>query len=359
MRELVAFGLECECASCRIDAAAEFLAISDELVAKALSVSEVAQVARAEMRMRQNLTNKWRVRADQAAVMAGAVISRGGSISTALSAVDGVMKKWSVDVERGFTSEVGRIYKLARIAGHKKGNNQTTASLSYQVPNFEAQIEGGKEKVRKAKRVAAVRPTFDLVDERAIADLYDDQMIWIGRHYDKNIRRSIRDAVRPELIEGRTQVEAGKAVKAALAEQLRKVVVPGGFNGSDTKYFEGLAANTTTNARVRGQIRSFAELGLTTYEIVNPMDDRTTPQCVWMNGKKFQVADAQAHIETLSGATDPEFVKEHHPWLSMTEIKRISEGSGHRSAVDSSKLANAGLPLPPYHFRCRTTVDVA
>ena len=184
-------------------------------------------------------------------------------------------------------------------------------------------------------------------------------MIWIGRHYDRNIRGTIRDAIRPELIEGRTQVEAGKAVRVALAEQLRKVVVPSGFNGSDTKYFEGLAANTTTNARVRGQIRSFADLGLTTYEIVNPMDDRTTPQCVWMNGKKFQVEDAQAHIELLSGATDPEFVKEKHPWLNMKAIERISTGPGHISAADSAKLANAGLPLPPYHFRCRTTVDAA
>lgn len=358
MKDLISWGVECECASCRVDVAAEFLAAADELVAKALSISEVAQIARAEMRMRQLLTNKWRVRADQAAIAAGKVVSRGGTIKSALSSVDTVMKKWAADVRPGFTAEIGRVYKLARVAGHKKGNNQTKASLSYFVPNFQRQIDEGKEKIVKAKIVTAVRPTFDLVDEAAVADLYDDQMIWIGRHYDKNLRKTIREAVRPELIEGKTQREGGKAITAALSEQLRKVVVPMGFNGSDTKYFEGLAANTVTNARVRGQIRSFSELGLTKYEIVNPMDDRTTPQCVFMNGKVFEVRDAEDHIEKLSGATDPDFVKKNHPWLSMKELQKVSSGPGHKSESDSAKLARAGLPLPPYHFRCRSTVDV-
>jgi len=76
-----------------------------------------------------------------------------------------------------------------------------------------------------------------------------------------------------------------------------------------------------------------------------------------MNGKVFSVEVAVNHIEKLSGATDPDFVKANHPWLSFKQVQAISPQAGHVSKRDSDALARAGIPLPPFHFRCRTTVD--
>jgi SPP1 gp7 family putative phage head morphogenesis protein len=343
-----------------VDVTSAFLANADALIAKALVVSEVAQIARSEMRMRVHLLNHWRIRADQAALKAGNAVASGRSLEAALSVSDTVMDKFAGDVERGFKKEIETGYRLARNAGWKKGTGQTKASLSYQVANFTQQIEEGKEKVVKASRKspkATVAPVFDLADERAIKDLQDDQMIWVSRFYRKELRAAIRQSVKPSLIQGMGRTAAGKELRRALTHEFRNFGIPKGYKGSDASYFEGLAANTMTNARVRGQIRSFNDLGLETYVIVNPDDERTTEICRHMNGKTFQTADAVAHIEKLSGAKNPNFVRQNHPWLTHTKLLELSPKPGQQSAKDSKALVAAGLPLPPYHFRCRTTVD--
>lgn len=352
--DVLKHALECECGAAELDILHDVIAESDRMIAKALMISEIASIARTEVRMRDFLTSKWRVRADQSAARAGAIVSGGGTLKAAFAAVDKIMNRWDEEVAPRYGKDLEDVYTLARTAGHKKANGQTSASLQYTTPNFTENIESGKEPVQKAKRrVAEVVPSLDLHDEAAILALQDDQMIWIGRHYDSNVRDTIRTAVQPTVLEGLGRVEAGKRVADKVAKQLRKVTVPGGFNGSDAKYFEGLAANAATSGRVRGQMRSFVDIGVTRYEIVNPMDRRTSPICQFMNGRVFTVREATSQIESLAGATDPDAVRQIHPWLSAKAAKAVHGRGGDRA------LARSGLSLPTYHFRCRTTVDIS
>lgn len=346
--------LECECCSKQIDILHDVISVSDEAVAKALMISEVAQIAKIESNMREYLTQKWRLRADQSAKKAGAIYSSSKNLKASFAAVDNVMEKWDEEVSTRFGKDIENIYKLARDAGWKKANGQTSASLQYTVPNFTEELESEKSPVRKAKkRVAEVKPSLDLYDEQAIIQLQDDQMIWVGVHYSKNVRDSVRNSVSPSMLEGVSSYEAGKRVEEALRKQLRKVTVPGGFNGSDAKYFEGLAANTATNGRVRGQLRSFADVGVTRYEIVNPMDDRTSRICEYLNGMVFTIQEGLAQLERVSGATNPDHIKKYHPWVTASQARKIAGQGGTRA------LAKAGLSWPPYHFRCRTTIDIS
>lgn len=339
--------LTCECCAQELDILHDVIRLSDVSIAKVLMISEVAQIARSEMRMRDYLLGKWRLRATEAAARAGAVVSGGGNLTSAYAAVDKVMGKWAGEVEARAGKDLENVYYLARKAGWKKGTGQTKASLQYVVPNFTEEIEA----VQKAKRKAAtVLPSFDLLDEKAVDTLQRDQMLWIGRHYDANLREAVREAVKPGMIAGRGHDKIGPIVRDAVQKTLGKVVVPEGFSGSDAKYFEGIAANVSTNARVSGQIRSFKDIGITKYEIVNPMDERTTPICRHMNGKVFEVKDAEAQLKRTAAATTPEGVKQAHPWLSLVKVQAIKGSKG---------LAKAGLALPPYHFRCRSTVDVS
>lgn len=350
--------LSCECCAVELDLLHDVLVTSDVSIAKALMISEVAQIARLEMRMRDYLTGKWRTRASEASARAGSIVARGGSVTAACDAVDTVMGKWARDVEPRVTLDLAGIYRLARKAGWKKASGKTRASLQYVVPNFTEELDAKRESVQKARgkgkgEIADVLPSLDLADERAVKGLQADQMLWIGRHYRKNLRDAVRGAVEPGMVRGVGHDVAGKRVAAAVEKELGRVVVPKGFRGSDAKYFEGIAANTATNARVQGQIRSFSDIGITSYEIVNPMDDRTTDICAFMNGQVFQVSDANDQIERTAAAKNPAQVKEAHPWLSVREIKSIYDKGGNKG------LAEAGLSLPPYHFRCRSTVDVS
>lgn len=347
--------LSCACCDRKLDLLHDVLVTSDISIAKALMISEVAQIARLEMRTRDYLTGKWNARAKDASARAGSIVKGGGSLKAVYSAVDKVMGKWAGEVETRVTGDLARVYKLARVAGWKKAKGKTKASLQYVVPNFTEELDAGRERVTKAKsdKTGEALPSFDLVDDKAIADLQDDQMLWIGRHYDANVRAAIRSAVQPSMTQGVGHDVAGRRVAEAIARELGKVVVPDGFRGSAAKYFEGIAANTATNARVRGQVRSFSQIGITRYEIVNPMDDRTTEICAFMNGQVFTVKDAEEQIAKTSAAKTPAGVKRAHPWLPVGRVQKIFAKGGTKGLV-----AN-GLALPPYHFRCRSTVDVS
>lgn len=352
-QEVSSLALACECCSQDVDIAHDFLALSDVAVAKALMISEMAQIARTEVRMRGYLIAKWNVRAEQAARHAGILVAAGGTLDGALKSVDAVMHRWAQEVAPTVGAEIERIYQLAREAGWKKANGQTKQALQYVVPNL-SEVDSSVAKAKKKPKLKTpeLKPSFDLHDEQAVIQLQDDQLIWIGGHYAKNVRDVLREAVKPSVIEGLGRAEAGKRVREAVESKLKGVSAPSGFRGSQAKYFEGLAANIATNARVRGQIRSFADLGVTHYVIVNPMDERTTEICRYMNGKVFPVSAAVAQIEKVSGATDPDEVKDAQPWVSAARAKEIG-------ADGTDALAAAGLALPPYHFRCRSTCDIS
>lgn len=349
--------LECECCSTRVDILHDVVTYSDEAVAKALMTPEVARIAKLEMRMREFLLAKWNVRATAAAKAAGNRVAGGGTLKNAFAIIDKSMARWAKDATPRFSLDAGKCYNLARAAGVRKASGKTKASLSYQVPNFTQQLS----KVEKASgaRDPSLAASFALADARALEDLDGESALWIGRHYDANVRETLREAVKPATLQGMSSRAAGDAVRDAVESQLAKVTVPGGFNGSAAQYFEGLAANTVTNARVRGQIRSFQEYGITRYELVNPMDNRTSRVCVHLNGKVFLVQRAVEQMEAESGVFDPDEIRKIHPWSSYEDLIKISPTRGHVSDKDSAALADAGFALPPYHFRCRTTVDVS
>lgn len=341
--------------------------LADAAVAKKLAVSELAQMARSEERLRSLLLNRWRGFAERASTAAGKAF--GSGVVAARKAIDVEMRKFPKDVEKSVRREIQETYTQARNGGFRKATKQTKASLQYTVPNFSGELGGEasvekalqlieKAKPRKKPRTAATLPSLDLEDGRAIADLGDDTMVWIGRHYEENVRETVREAVKPGVAEGLGRVEAGKQVADVVRSQLDKVTVPGGFNGTAAKYFEGLAANTSTNSRVRGQIRSFVDAEIETYVLTNPNDNRTSPICRHVDGKRFTIGAGTTQIERQMSAQSPADLRALHPWLPLAEILKISPVAGHVSAADSRALASRGLALPPFHFRCRTTVDV-
>lgn len=346
----MSFETLCDCASAEFDLVHAYLAQSDELIAKALSLSEVAQIARAEVRARDILLNKWLLRAKEGAHAAGARFASTGHLGSALEAMDEAMAKWQKDVLAPFSLELHTIYKLARVAGAKKASGDTTASLSYNTPEFDVLKPAP---VKKAKTVVH----FDLYDESALSALDADQMFWIGEHYQKQVRDTIRFTAQNEIVlRGLGRREAGKALEQGLLKSMKHLKIPGGYHGRADHYFEGVVANAATTGRVRGQIRSFMDYGVTRYLLSNPMDRRTSAICAHLNGTVYTIEHAKNQIESEAGAVDPAHIKSVHPWLPFSEIQKLSPKGGKDANVKA--LAAKGISLPPFHFRCRTTVDI-
>ena len=324
---------------CRFDVLDELLRAGDASIAKAFKVSELGQIARIEDRTRRALDAKWTARANEASAAARGKVSAGKPLAEAFDAVDAEMKQWADDVETGYKQNLSDVYRLARTAGWKRATGKLN-TLSYQV-----------RPVEKASKGPSLEGGLDLVDLKALESLHKQEMMWIGNTY-KGVAPTIRNAVEDKMLQGLSKEAAGKMVGDAVRDRLTDWRIPKGYNGTAKSYFEGVAANAVTNARVQGQLRSFGRLGVTTYTIVNPMDARTSPICEELNGTTFKVADAESQLAKLGKAQTPEQYQKIKPWLSEDKILKLA-------AKGAGALGKAGQLFPPFHFRCRSTVDIA
>ena len=340
----------------RINLAFDRLVACDDLVIKAMGVTEISQVARSETRMREYLLSKWQELSALAVKRAVGVARSGGTAKEIASAVNRVMGRWADEVKKRYLEEFSKVYFQARIAGWKKANGLISEKLTYDIPEGKRPVE----KTGKGAKFVRVLPHFDIVDGRVVDALKNHQVFWIGDHYESAVARGIAQTAKEWVVEaGRHPREAIDTLRTRLGETLGKVTIPSGYRGSAASYFEGVAANAATVARVQGQMRSFIDYGVTTYEIVNPRDSRTCESCVHMDGKTFSVRQGADVMEESLAAKTPEQVKSAQPWMDIKQIQAISSGAGKAGPGDAGKLAEARFCLPPFHFKCRCTVDIS
>lgn len=333
-----------------LDVAYDRLRAVDTFLAKAIGMSEVARIARIETLLREYLNAKWTALQGKAAWSAAGMARAGRNAREITAQVRRIMQKWPGQVEARVRGDTAEMYRLARIAGWKSGNKQTTAPLTYSTEAYRPIV--------KARRITSeLFPSFDLVDAGTATALSDHQVFWIGDHYDAHIGETIATGARETLVEaGVDRRKAGILMRERIARDLSRVRTPAGYIGSKEQYFELLAANAATTARSFGQLRSFVDLGITSYEVVNPTDARTCPVCGMMVGKVFNVSHGTAIMESEMAATDPAGVRVAHPWMGITQLRGIAVGPGPQGPADADALAKAGFAIPPYHGRCRCTI---
>lgn len=337
-----------------IDRTIRKLDISDELIFKAVKVSRVAQIARTESKLRRYFLLTWNRRSLQATKRASSLFTSGATTSQIMANVSSIMNKWKDDVVKRMFRDIERVYRTARDVGADKASGKFAGSLQYDTKNFSSEMG---IPVQKAQ-------AFELVDEEAVTFIQKEHLFWIGEHYEKNVSQEIREVTRGTVIEsGTNRKAAAKMLQERVRTALAIVKTPGGYSGSSASYFEGLVANAVTNARAMGQLRSFAELGVGKYQIVNPSDSRTCPPCSHLDGKVFTVQQGEQQMSRDLAAKKPEDIKKIHPWLTLAKIKAISPKpgalSGKAGTLDSKNLAKAGVSMPPFHFKCRCAVDIA
>lgn len=325
---------------------------ADLLVSKALKVSEVSQMAKSEVRMREFLIASWAEFSKEAVERVVELTEKSANVEKILKEIDGVMFYWAEEAAPVVSKEMDYIFRLARDLGFKKATRQTEENLNYGLPKM--------VKKAKAKAIAEILPDFSLADEHAIEALKSHQVFWIGEHYKKNVSKIIAKRTKKTVLEaGLSPLEAGRVMRVQIRDSLRSFSIPGGFRGTNEQYFEALAANAATVARVNGQLRSFASIGITSYKISAVGDKRTCARCEHLNGKVFKTSQGVSLMEDVLNAENPDEIKSIHPWRSEKEIKEISPKPGKASEADSKALSDAGLSLPPFHYKCRCTVDIS
>jgi len=87
---------------------------------------------------------------------------------------------------------------------------------------------------------------------------------------------------------------------------------------------------------------------ITTYEISEQLDDRTCPICREMDGKRFEVAQTKATLESWLSQENPNDLKALAPWPKSTK-----DGVAGLKRMSNAELQGRGWATPPFHPLCR------
>lgn len=326
----------------------------DYLIAKAVSNDELIQAAKIEKNLHTYINRQWDTISIDAAKEAANIIKRGKSeeitdteIDRMLKKIASVMSEWPKAIKKRFTKETERIYELAHMAARKRAYGVRKKPMTFDPGTFVT-----KQEIR-------VTPDLEFADAKAMDVLNDHQIFWIGEHYENNVSPYIAKTTQRQILElGRNRTAAGKVMERVVRLALKEARVPGGFNGTNEKYFEGLVANAATSVRSTTQLREFSKVGYTVIEVINPMDHRTCERCQYLDGKQFYISEAQSQLDNILGAKNPTAIKTIQPWRSVNEIKSLAGRTGKVTPRGTRNLSGANVIMPPFHYLCRCNLDV-
>lgn len=271
-------------------------------------------------------------------------------------------------VSYGRRDDVGRLAKAATKESYIAGALFIQARAAQLARRRRLPAVEGSLRVDKAAPVKATRAiasySLNLEDRRAIDALEEVHLLWFRKGGAAYLDTGAVGVKAKEILEsGRS----GLDVANALHRVVERHYGVGFFAEKGLNYWAGVAEHASTTAGISGQLRQMVELGFTRYTVTNPVDERTTKVCQAMNGKTLLVSDGVRNLDKMLEASSVEGVIAAKPFVSGGSPaqleraigERLSAGDKDLSAKQSGALAAAGFAMPPYHFRCRSYVDVA
>lgn len=218
---------------------------------------------------------------------------------------------------------------------------------------------------QEAARQAKGKFVFGMQDERAIAATNNQQVFWVNKLYSTQLSQRVSAVSKDVLLErGLGHREAGGALMRALRQDLGLApgaapsefapLVPARYAGNPQYYFQQVASVAGHQARTFGRMRGFQDCGVVTFELVNPMDERTGKVCTEMHGQVFTVDAGIKQMDAIVAAKDPNAVKAVAPWVPAKDIHSALGGAKAGSPEATGKLLGLNVTLPPFHPLCRT-----
>lgn len=340
---------------------------------KAAGATDETLTNRVEERLHKALTTTFIRRARRGVERAKELALHSGlevdenELESILKAVSESFDGWDREAEPLLATSVEECYRIG------KNGAYSSYSRSRKVQKADAKPPKKAGGPPKGAKVLEIKPKFDLVDDAAMEALTKHQVFWIAGAYDSALSGKIAAIAKDVLIDsGLSTADAAHAFEVALAKEFgydpkapfssySKPPLPMGWRGDAISYLEGLASNAATVARVTGSVRAYNELGVTHYEIVNASDERTCKRCSTLNGRTFEVKHAARRVEvTTNLATTPDQIKELHPWPSEKDMEKVIPAEAKKDdAKINAQIAKLNWGLPPFHYKCRCTVDIA
>lgn len=204
---------------------------------------------------------------------------------------------------------------------------------------------------------------LSLVDEEAIEALNRVHVMWFTDPTGAVYLSDTFSVAAREIIE---QGTSGIEISTKLVKLIEQTYGIGASAGKGLGYWAGVSEHAATTAGISGQLTTLQRLDWPRYVIVNPMDERTTPVCQAMNGKSLLVSDGLANLNALLESETPNDVRSAKPFVSGGSAAQLEQAAGTRllpgartlTPEQSRRLRDSGFAMPPFHFRCRSFIDI-
>jgi hypothetical protein len=210
-------------------------------------------------------------------------------------------------------------------------------------------------------------------DKSSTDKLAKDVMFWVSDANGRHFEPAVADTTRKVMSQGLGFRETEDEMKKALDKTYK--------DKSDSYWF--LMGNVgVQRARSFSKLSAFEDAGVTEYEIWAVLDNRTTPQCRYMNGRTFSLSHGQKIRDNTEAAKNPDMVRIQYPWVrysssrakagldalyvnqpggrsylpaSRMQPNNLTRPMGGNVSASGKQTLNTLVPLPPYHGHCRTT----
>ncbi|PIR19831.1 MAG: hypothetical protein COV45_09260 [Deltaproteobacteria bacterium CG11_big_fil_rev_8_21_14_0_20_47_16] len=185
-----------------------------------------------------------------------------------------------------------------------------------------------------------IKPSFNLIDKKAINFLKSSDDFYFGRYLtNPQTKKDLKNWLVDEyLTSGRNLRDSGELTKfrSRFGERVAQ---------EDYKILR-VVETSTNRSRNWGNIFLVEEAKAASIEITGPLDNVTCPWCQSMTGKIFKVGPVVQHVRDVLDQ-DPENLPNLNPFLPGRIHPVVVD------AMDTSQLLAQGIALPPYHPHCR------
>lgn len=239
------------------------------------------------------------------------------------------------------------VNQMVEMIGHDLGD-EFAAEVSKPTKTFMQQsVLAGLRDVQAKVSIG----TFGYADERMIQVAQQQQVFWVGNHFDADIKQGFTQAITKALQEGQTNRELAETLRTQFSEIIQK----------GAPYWQGLAEHTALRIREFGRMQGYRKAGAEGYRLVVVLDDRTSDICrafaaenkVYPLSTATKVMDSLLELDTKGNSLDDarEYIKALAPWVKDDQVVYDNEDK-------PIGVTGAHTPFPPFHFRCRTTTEI-
>ena len=193
---------------------------------------------------------------------------------------------------------------------------------------------------------------YGIADNHLASQIQKQNLFWIGNHFDADIQKGFMESLTKAIQEGYTKEMLADLFKQQFGEIAQKSVY----------YWQGLAEHTALRIREFGRLEGYKKANARYYKLIIILDDRTSDICralaaqdkVYPLNDALEVRDNLMALDTKSGSLDDarEYIKALAPWVKEDQIVYDKEDN-------PIGVSGTHTPFPPFHWKCRTTTEMA